>query len=62
MSALFAPPRYSPMSGNGTSYPAAKLYFYITGTTTPSTVTGGVIALHGGDADSLTVSSSNAAA
>lgn len=35
MSALFAPPRYSPMSGNGTSYPAAKLYFYETGTTTP---------------------------
>ena len=34
----------------------------ITGTTTPSTVTGGVLALHGGDADSLTVSSSNAAA
>jgi len=35
MSALFTPPRYSPMSGNGTSYPAAKLYFYVTGTTTP---------------------------
>lgn len=35
MSALFTPPRYSPMSGNGASYPAAKLYFYITGTTTP---------------------------
>ena len=35
MSALFTPPRYSPMSGNGTSYPAAKLYFYETGTTTP---------------------------
>ena len=35
MSVLFTPPRYSPMSGNGTSYPAAKLYFYITGTTTP---------------------------
>lgn len=35
MSALFAPPRYSPMSGNGTSYPGAKLYFYTTGTTTP---------------------------
>lgn len=35
MSALFAPPRYSPMSGNGTSYPGAKLYFFITGTTTP---------------------------
>lgn len=35
MSALFAPPRYSPMSGNGTSYPAAKLYFYETGTSTP---------------------------
>lgn len=35
MSALFTPPRYSPMSGNGTSYPAAKLYFYTTGTSTP---------------------------
>lgn len=35
MSVLFTPPRYSPMSGNGTSYPAAKLYFYETGTTTP---------------------------
>lgn len=35
MSALFAPPRYSPMSGNGTSYPGAKLYFFETGTTTP---------------------------
>lgn len=35
MSALFAPPRYSPMSGNGTSYPGAKLYFFVTGTTTP---------------------------
>lgn len=35
MSALFTPPRYSPMSGNGTSYPGAKLYFYTTGTTTP---------------------------
>lgn len=34
----------------------------ITGTSTPSTVTGGVIALHGGDGDNLTVSSSNAAA
>jgi flagellin-like hook-associated protein FlgL len=34
----------------------------ITGTGTPSTVTGGVIALHGGDGASLTVSSSNAAA
>lgn len=34
----------------------------ITGTGTPSTVTGGVIALHGGDSDALTVSSSNAAA
>lgn len=34
----------------------------ITGTGTPSTVTGGVIALHGGDGDALTVSSSNAAA
>ena len=34
----------------------------ITGTTTPSTVTGGVIALHGGDGDALTISSSNAAA
>lgn len=35
MSALFAPPRYAPMSGNGTSYPGAKLYFYVTGTSTP---------------------------
>ena len=34
----------------------------ITGTGTPSTVTGGAIALHGGDGVSLTVSSSNAAA
>jgi flagellar hook-associated protein 3 FlgL len=34
----------------------------ITGTTTPSTVTGGVIALHGGDGEALAVSSSNAAA
>jgi flagellar hook-associated protein 3 FlgL len=34
----------------------------ITGTGTPSTVTGGVIALHGGDGASLTVSSSNTAA
>ena len=34
----------------------------ITGTGTPSTVTGGVVALHGGDGASLTVSSSNTAA
>ena len=34
----------------------------ITGTGTPSTVAGGVVALHGGDGASLTVSSSNAAA
>ncbi|HWL75213.1 MAG TPA: hypothetical protein VNQ74_15185, partial [Burkholderiaceae bacterium] len=34
----------------------------ITGTGTPSTVTGGAIALHGGDGASLTISSSNAAA
>jgi flagellar hook-associated protein 3 FlgL len=34
----------------------------ITGTGTPSTVTGGVMALHGADGASLTVSSSNAAA
>ncbi|HMM88697.1 flagellar protein [Bradyrhizobium sp.] len=34
----------------------------ITGTTTPSTVTGGVIALHGGDGDALSISSSNALA
>ncbi|WP_291848210.1 flagellar protein [Bradyrhizobium sp.] len=34
----------------------------ITGTGTPSTVTGGVVALHGGDGASLAVSSSNAAA
>jgi flagellar hook-associated protein 3 FlgL len=34
----------------------------ITGTGTPSTVTGGVIALHGGDGASLTISSSNTAA
>lgn len=34
----------------------------ITGTSTPSTVTGGVVALHGADGASLTISSSNAAA
>jgi flagellin-like hook-associated protein FlgL len=34
----------------------------ITGTGTPSTVTGGVIALHGGDGDALAISSSNTAA
>ena len=34
----------------------------ITGATTPSTVTGGVVALHGADGASLTISSSNAAA
>jgi hypothetical protein len=34
----------------------------ITGTNTPSTVTGGVIALHGGDGDALAISSSNAVA
>jgi len=34
----------------------------ITGTRTPSTVTGGVIALHGGDDATLSISSSNAAA
>ena len=34
----------------------------ITGATTPSTVTGGVIALHGGDGDALAISSSNGAA
>jgi hypothetical protein len=34
----------------------------ITGTTTPSTVTGGTIALHGGDDATLSISSSNAAA
>jgi flagellar hook-associated protein 3 FlgL len=34
----------------------------ITGTSTPSTVTGGVITLHGGDGDALSISSSNAAA
>jgi flagellar hook-associated protein 3 FlgL len=34
----------------------------ITGTSTPSTITAGVIALHGGDGDSLSVSSSNTAA
>lgn len=34
----------------------------ISGTGTPSTVTGGVVALHGADGASLTVSSSNAAA
>jgi len=34
----------------------------ITGTGTPSTVTGGVIALHGGDGDALAISSSNATA
>ena len=34
----------------------------ITGTSTPSTVTGGVIALHGADGAALSISSSNAAA
>src|SRR5262245_42945396 len=34
----------------------------ITGATTPSTVTGGVVALHGADGASLTISSSNATA
>ena len=34
----------------------------ITGTTSPSTVNGGAITLHGGSGDSLTVTSSNAAA
>ena len=34
----------------------------ITGTTTPSTVTGGAITLHGGDGENLTVTSSNTAA
>lgn len=35
MSTLFAPPRFTPVSGNGTTYPAALLYFTITGTSTP---------------------------
>lgn len=35
MSTLFAPPWYVPVSGAGTTYPGAKLYFYVTGTTTP---------------------------
>ena len=35
MSTLFAPPWYVPVSGAGTTYPGAKLYFYETGTTTP---------------------------
>lgn len=34
----------------------------ITGTSTPSTVTGGTIALHGGDSETLMISSSNTAA
>lgn len=35
MSTIFTPPRYTPVSGAGTTYPAAKLYFYTTGTSTP---------------------------
>ena len=35
MSTLFAPPWFVPVSGAGTTYPGAKLYFYETGTTTP---------------------------
>lgn len=35
MSTLFASPWYVPVSGAGTTYPGAKLYFYETGTTTP---------------------------
>lgn len=38
MSTLFAPPWYVPVSGAGTTYPGAKLYFYTTGTSTPKTV------------------------
>ena len=35
MSTIFTPPRFTPVSGNGTTYPAALLYFYTTGTSTP---------------------------
>lgn len=35
MPTLFTPPRYTPVSGNGTTYPAGLLYFYTTGTSTP---------------------------
>lgn len=35
MSTLFAPPWFVPVSGAGTTYPGAKLYFYETGSTTP---------------------------
>jgi hypothetical protein len=35
MPTLFTPPRYTPVDGNGATYPGAKLYFYATGTTTP---------------------------
>lgn len=35
MSTIFTPPRYTPVSGAGTTYPAGLLYFYTTGTSTP---------------------------
>lgn len=35
MATLFTPPRYTPVDGNGATYPGAKLYFYTTGTSTP---------------------------
>lgn len=35
MPTLFTSPRYSPVDGNGNTYPGGKLYFYATGTTTP---------------------------
>lgn len=35
MATLFTPPRYTPIDGNGATYPGAKLYFYTTGTSTP---------------------------
>lgn len=35
MATLFTPPRYTPVDGNGATYPGGKLYFYTTGTTTP---------------------------
>lgn len=35
MSTLLAPPRFTPVDGNGNTLPGAKLYFYTTGTSTP---------------------------
>lgn len=35
MATLFTPPRFTPVDGSGNVYAGAKLYFYLTGTTTP---------------------------